>query len=494
MVPTSRWRGFFLISLLTFFALAVHGYHPFAEDGGLYAAEIKHALNPALYGQSAFVTQHLPSVFALLVAGITRLTRLNLEWVLFLLYILTLWITLYAASTLVSRTTISFAGRYAAMALLACWLTLPIAGTSLMLFDPYLTARSLTTPLILFGLAGLLDTLQKRSSRARSLMPLTLLAAALLHPLMAAYGFAAIVLTALFAIPSRTARRRGVFAAIACAFAIAAVVQASAPPESADYLIVERTRYYWFLSQWHCYELLGLIAPLILLRLLARREASLLARGAILLGSISIAVSLSFAHLGYATHLVARLQPLRSFLFIYIIMILLLGAWLGEHLLQSNPWRWAAMILLCGAPLFFVARSTYPASAHVEFPGLIPPNPWQQAFLWVRSNTPKDALFAMNPHYIQAHAEDAQSFRAIAERDALPDYSKDGGQAAILPSLTPLWIQGQAAQSRIDEESDAERRAALKAVRVSWVVLQTASLTLWQCPYRNSTVKVCSVP
>ena len=145
MVPTSRWRGFFLISLLTFFALAVHGYHPFAEDGGLYAAEIKHALNPALYGQSAFVTQHLPSVFALLVAGITRLTRLNLEWVLFLLYILTLWITLYAASTLVSRTTISFAGRYAAMALLACWLTLPIAGTSLMLFDPYLTARSLTT-------------------------------------------------------------------------------------------------------------------------------------------------------------------------------------------------------------------------------------------------------------------------------------------------------------------------------------------------------------
>ena len=410
---------------------------------------------------------------------------------MFLLYVLSIWTTLYAASLLAARTTTSPAGRHAAVALLACWLTLPIAGTSLMLFDPYLTARGLTTPLILFAIAGTLDALEKRSSRTRTLMRLALIAAIFLHPLMAAYGVAAVILIATTA---HSARRNAIALAIVLAFTIAAAMQAFAPPESADYVAVARTRYYWFLSEWHWYELLGLVAPLVLLRLLTNRTTAVLARGTILLGLISTAISLAFAHISYATHLVARLQPLRSFQLIYIVMILLLGEWLGEHLLQRDAWLWAAMILLCGGSLFFVAHSTYPASTRLELPGRSTTNPWQQAFLWVRANTPHDALFAMNPHYIQAPAEDAQSFRAIAERDALPDYSKDGGQASILPSLTPLWMQGQTAQAHIEDESDTERLQALKPYGVTWVILQTQSPTLWQCPYRNLTVKVCSLP
>ena len=73
MPSATRLRELTILSLLTLLALAVHGYHPFAEDGGLYAAEIKRALNPALYAHSAFVTQHLPSVFTFLVAGLTRI-------------------------------------------------------------------------------------------------------------------------------------------------------------------------------------------------------------------------------------------------------------------------------------------------------------------------------------------------------------------------------------------------------------------------------------
>ena len=69
-----------------------------------------------------------------------------------------------------------------------------------------------------------------------------------------------------------------------------------------------------------------------------------------------------------------------------------------------------------------------------------------QAFLWIRGNTPKDALFALDADYINAPGEDAQSFRAIAERSALPDYSKDGGEASIAPDLTAAWSIGQAAQ------------------------------------------------
>ena len=34
---------------LTLLALLVHGYHPGAEDDGVYLPAIKHDLNPALY-------------------------------------------------------------------------------------------------------------------------------------------------------------------------------------------------------------------------------------------------------------------------------------------------------------------------------------------------------------------------------------------------------------------------------------------------------------
>ena len=56
--------------------------------------------------------------------------------------------------------------------------------------------------------------------------------------------------------------------------------------------------------------------------------------------------------------------------------------------------------------MFFAQRSTYPASIHFELPGSTPANPWQQAFLWICDNTPKDAVFAIDPHYITRDGED----------------------------------------------------------------------------------------
>jgi hypothetical protein len=49
-----------LVTVLTFFALLVHGYHPFAEDGGLYLPEVKRLLDPGLYPyDTGFVVGHL---------------------------------------------------------------------------------------------------------------------------------------------------------------------------------------------------------------------------------------------------------------------------------------------------------------------------------------------------------------------------------------------------------------------------------------------------
>ena len=491
----STKTGLLAISLLTLFAVAVAGYHPFVEDGGVYAAGIEKLLNPALFPTwTAFVTEHLRfSLFAPLVAGLVRATHLSLEGTLLLLYLASIWTTLYAAWLLATRLTQNTQARLAAVTLLACWLTLPIAGTSLMLMDPYVTARSFTTPLTLLALAWTLDALSGRRI-AWLLCMLAIATAAILHPLMAGYALASVLCLAAV----RTKKLWPSILLLAAAIATAAILQLKAPPESPTYLSIALTRYYWFPSQWHWYELLGLAAPLLILAALRKRSnppTRTLIHAGLLLGLISLLIALLFAHESYATHLVARLQPLRAFQIVYELMILLLGAWLGTHLLKRQPLRWAVLLIALGTPMFYAQRATFPNSAHIEWPNAQPTNPWQQAFVWIRTHTPTDALFALDTHYItEGRHEDAQCFRAIAQRSALPDYSKDGGEASITPALTEAWSIGQAAQTNLESEPDSLRLAKLKALGVTWVVLQANSQTTWSCPYRNPTVKVCRLP
>ena len=203
-----------------------------------------------------------------------------------------------------------------------------------------------------------------------------------------------------------------------------------------------------------------------------------------------------FARAASATHLIARLQPLRAFQIVYLVLALTLGATLGERLLRHIPWRWATTILFLGGISFATARTAFPNSNHLELPGLAPRNPWAQAFLWARDHTPKDALFALEADYINAPGEDAQCFRAIAQRSALPDYSKDGGEASIAPELTAEWVRGQAAQRALSapSTSDEQRVAALRPLGVTWLVLQAGATTRFDCPFANSAVKLCRLP
>ena len=79
-------------------------------------------------------------------------------------------------------------------------------------------------------------------------------------------------------------------------------------------------------------------------------------------------------------------------------------------------------------------------------------------------NTPKDAVFALDAEYITKPGEDAQSFRAIAERSALPDFSKDGGVVTNKPELAAEWLQGQVAQAGLNAEPDAQQDRRAEAV------------------------------
>ena len=511
-----RERGFaaLVVTALTFWAVLVHGYHPYAEDGGVYLPEIKRLLDPGLYPNGAeFVVGHLQySLFAPLVAGLVRGSHLGVETVLVGLYLASFWVTLFAAWLLAARCFASREARWAAVGLLAAWMTLPVAGTSLMLMDPYVTARSLSTPCALLALVGVLefrrpqfeDEDERGRSRGVLLCSAALICAGMMHPLMGAYGFGAVMLLGSALSSSRVVRVWGAAGLGLTAVAIAAALQMSSAPESEIYRRVVLTRSYWYLSEWQWYEWVGLVAPLMILSAVALRRrrrddaaGAGLARMAVVAGGTAIAVAMMFALTGMGTHLVARMQPLRVFQVVYVVMTLMVGGGLGERILRRRAMRWVAVFSLLAGVMFVADWRTFPASRHLELPWMSAAgtgNQFEEAFRWIARNTPQDAVFAQDADYVTKPGEDAQSFRAIAERSVLPDFSKDGGVVTNKPELANAWREGQAAQWGLDAESDGERVARLKPFGVTWVVLGRGAATGFACAFANEAVKVCRLP
>jgi hypothetical protein len=230
-----------LVTVPTLLALLIHGYHPYAEDGGIYLPEIKRLLDPRLYPYGAeFVVGHLRySVFAPLVASLVRESRLSLDMVLLLVHLASFWVTLFAAWLLAARCYGSREARCGAVALLAAWLTIPIAGTSLMLMDPYVTARSISTPCALLALVGALQFLSPRfeteGERRGGLILCcgTLVGAGMMHPLMGAYALGSVLVLGAVLSVSRLVRVWGTAGLGLAAVLAAAVVQLLAPVESA---------------------------------------------------------------------------------------------------------------------------------------------------------------------------------------------------------------------------------------------------------------------
>ena len=128
----------------------------------------------------------------------------------------------------------------------------------------------------------------------------------------------------------------------------------------------------------------------------------------------------------------------------------------------------------------------------MEWPGVQPENPYQQAFLWIRSHTPQNAVFAFDPQFVYSPGEDEQGFRALTERDHLAD-DKDAGVVAVIPSLAVRWAEQHHATALVNSMSDAQRRVSLAPFGVSWFLLPPLAPTSLPCPYRNRAVQVCAL-
>ena len=186
----------------------------------------------------------------------------------------------------------------------------------------------------------------------------------------------------------------------------------------------------------------------------------------------------------------ARVQPMRSLYLLYILMFLILGGFLGDFVLRDRVWRWVALFLPLCTGMFVAQRALFPASAHIEWPGTAPRNPWAQAFLWIRDNTPSDALFALDPYYTRIAGEDEEGFRAIAERSMLADV-KDSGAVSMFPPLAEEWLKE--IQVRADwRKFGVNEFQHLKAdFGVHWVVVQQPGVPGLTCPNQNQVVQVC---
>jgi hypothetical protein len=488
-VRPSLTQHFFLlaISALTFL---IHGYHPFADDAGLYIAGVEKLLDPTLFpvGMRLILSETRIESFYPLVIGVTKLLDGSLESALLLLYLLTVVGFIYGAWYVSGLITDCRFCRWTAVCLAGCLFTLPVAGTSINIMEPYLGPRAFVAVLSIFAVGVALE-------RRWWWLGLTLLASATMHPELTIFTGSFVLVLVLLE------RGKARLALYACALAwiIAAAMYAftAHAAVSAAYEAAQESRTYIFLSEWHWYELAGVLLPLCLLgaaafRLRLSNVAGRLATACVLAGTTSLVCSALFVHPA-GPGLLARLQMLRMFQLIYMVGVLLLGCGIGSFFVnKGRAWRsveTAALAALATA-MFFVQAAAFGHSNHLELPGERPRNADEQAFLWIRGNTPRTAVFAADPMLVFAPGEDEQNLRAMAERSVLADY-KDEGLALVFPGDAADWYEQFRAQTDIASMTDAQRVARLTPLGASWMVLPASASTAMPCPYRNGALLVC---
>jgi hypothetical protein len=489
----SRVQPWLACVVLSFAALLIHGYHPYAEDAGIYIPAVKKQLDPSLYpGRSEFFS--LPaqwSVFTKSIAESARVSHLPLTYVLLLWYTACLFFTLVACWRIAEWVFQDGRAGLLAASLVALTLTMPAAGCALLLSDPYVTSRSVATPLILVSILCLL--------RGRYLYcGLCWLAAFAFHPLMAV--IAALLLILLLMV--RSTKRKQYVPTLAVLFVGAILVTSLARlPVNAEYRSAVLSRSYFFLNQWAWYELAGAVAPLAFFAWLAWKHREhptstkfQISLATTLFGVFAVAGAVAVTWIPDLFSF-ARFQPMRAFQLIYFIFLLLPVTAALRAI--SAPWErtqrklaCSALLALIASGMFVVQRATFPSSSHIEWPWRESQNAWQQAFEWIRLNTPKDAIFALDPDYPNSPGNDRQGFRAEAERSALPDWAKDGGIAALFPQVAREWRASTLLTAQLDHVEN-ERAQQLRNAGVTWILVQRGSASQFDCPYSNAVVSVC---
>ena len=487
---------------LTLLAVLVHGYHYGIEDQAIYLPAILRKLHPTLFPRGAqfFESQTRFMLLDSVIAWASRATHLPLSPILLALHMLTVFLLLLACWRIAQRCFPTGPGIWGGIAVLACMLTLPIAGTSQYIVDQYLHPRALATAIVLIPVADLLPGARRLSLRTAAWCGLWVAASMVVHAQMALFGLA---LCVFLAIPVRRKRNVLQFTRPAAAACLLPYFLAVSP----EWLEAARTRSQHYLLRWEWYELLGIVAPMLVLWWFARIAekrglfaAAWLARRVALFGAVSLVLG-AMVILPPQFERLTPLQPMRVFILVYVFLLVLGGGLLGQLVLRRVPWRWLVLFLPMALGMFVVQRELFPASPHLEFPGVAMRNDWTDAFLWVRSHTPEDAYFALNPHYLSEDGEDFHGFRAWAQRSQMADLDKDPGAVSLFPSLAPEWKREVDALVNWNTLNSKDLASLQREFGVNWVILERQLSSRQErpipenltCPYQNESVDVCTL-
>jgi hypothetical protein len=467
----------------------VHGYHPYVEDAEIYLPGVEKVLHPELFSfNAAFFQSHAHlTLFPNLIAASVRLTHLPLDFALFFWDILSILLLLYACWELSGKCFSDEKPRWAGVALVAALFTLPIAGTSLYIMDQYINPRNLTAFAGVLAVAKVLDRKYLQAA-------IILVAAALFHPLMSVFiTFYCMLLAGMRWLDAQPGKLKSArFSPVALPFGL--TFGRSTPA----YHQVAISHSYFYLTRWEWYEWIGALAPIAVLwwfGRLARRQGrnslDLICRALIPYLILNIAAALVLCLPVFES--TARLQPMRSLYLLYVIMILAAGGFLAEFVLKNHAWRWGLLFVPLCAGMFIGQRELFPASAHIEWPGVKSGNPWVQAFVWIRNNTPVDAYFALDPNHMEVDGEDENGFRAIAQRSMLADAVKDSGAVTMFPPLAETWLQQVNAQSGWQKFQLSDFERLKNDHGVNWVVVKPGGVPGLNCTYQNQAVAVCRI-
>ena len=464
-------------------ALLIHGYHPYAEDAEIYLPGVLKLLHPALFPVNVeFFAEHAGhSLYPNLIAASVRLTHLPVAWAALLWHIVSILLLLAGTWRLAAAFFEKNEARWAAVLLMAALLTLPVAGTALYVLDQYLNPRNLAAFAALFAVA---ETLERRYAAAAPWLAF----AAFVHPLMSSFAIAFCV----WLVVLERWRPRALGFAVLFPFALL-----DAPPPA--YHEVALRQPYFYMQNWHWYEWLGILGPVLLFWWLARigrqrgmKNVELAVKAMIPFILIATAAAIVLSSSARFEAL-ARFEPLRCLALAYMLLIVVGGGFLGQQVLQRHAWRWLVLFVPLAAGMHVAQRQLFSASAQVEWPWAAPRNPWAQAFVWIRDNTPVDALFALDPNHMAIAGEDENGFRARAERSMLADAVKDKGAASAFPPLAPRWLEQFGDQKDWKRFGREDFERLRRKYGVTWVVVEKGQDAGLDCAYRNSVVSACRV-
>lgn len=480
--PPVKPRETLILVLLTVGAFLIQGYHPAAEDAEIYLPAIEKILDPRLFpSNTQFFAAHAHiTAFSDLIAASVRWTHLPLDAVLLVWQIGSIFLLLLGCWKLSGRCFRDPKARWAGVALLGTLLTLPVAGTALYVVDQYFNPRNLAA---FAGIFAIHNILGKKYVWGCA----WLVFAVAVHPLMAFFSASFCVL--LFLTEQLETKP-----ALALFWSPLGNWFAPATPAYHQAALLHPFHY---IMKWAWYEWLGIAGPIPILWWFGRKARTQqswdLARmcQALIIYDLIYWAGACVLSIPARFEVLARLQPLRSLHLLYILLIVFAGGFLGEFVLKNRAWRWIALFLPLCTGMFLAQRVLFPASGHVEWTRSASKNPWAQAFTWIRENTPEDSLFALDPLHMRVDGEDAQGFRAIAQRSMLADIVKDSGAVSMFPALAEEWQEQVQAQSgwRNFQLRDFQRLQA--EYHVSWVVVQQPGVAGLDCPYQNQAVRVC---